>query len=114
MRSNVNKLPFRLRIVKIFNALLLRNCIVCVCLFALLNNACVRSRLLKKNEYLYAGAKIKLQSDTAIDDKRALKSMLKDQTYPLPNSTLAGLPVKLWVNSIFGPGYIGDNYGEKP
>lgn len=77
-------------------------------------NSCVGKHLLKNGEYLYGGAKIEIHSDTVISGKKKLAGILKDETYPLTNSKMAGLPVKLWVYSLFGPGYIGDNYGERP
>lgn len=86
-------------------------CFLCV---YLLLNGCVSSRLLKKNEYTYGGAKIKIESDTAIHKKGKLASMLKDQTYPLPNNKTLGLPIKLWIYSLFGNSFIGNNYGERP
>lgn len=85
---------------------------ICVC--CLLFNACVSSRVLKKNEYTYGGAKIKIESDTIISKKGKLASLLKDQTYPLPNNKTLGLPVKLWIYSLFGKSFIGNNYGERP
>ncbi|HEX2936057.1 MAG TPA: BamA/TamA family outer membrane protein [Bacteroidales bacterium] len=88
--------------------------ILCFLCITITFSGCVQSRLLKKNEYTYGGAKIKIESDTTIQKKGKLASMLKDQTYPLPNNKTLGLPIKLWIYSLFGNGFIGNNYGERP
>lgn len=95
-----------------------------VCLSVILSwalmNACVSSRLLDENEYLYAGAKVKVHADKSVSGKSKVEGMLKEETYPLPNRRILGLPYKLWIYSVFASkkkkdnNYISTNYGERP
>ncbi len=91
-------------------------------LILIIATSCVGSRVLKLDQSLYLGAEVKLHSDTTIEGKKKLAGQLNDQLYPLPNSTILGIPVKLMIYSRFGRNgkskglgrYIGDNYVEKP
>jgi outer membrane protein insertion porin family len=91
-------------------------------LFSAFFSSCVSNRLLKKDEFLYTGAKIKLHSDTTIDGKSTLKGLLKDDVYPLPNTRFIGIPLRLWVYKIMGKPtktkglryYLKFQYGEPP
>ncbi len=87
----------------------------------MLSNSCVTSRLLEDNEYLYAGAKIEVHADNEIKKKSKIESLLKDETYPLPNRRILGLPYKLWIYSVFASrdkkknkSFFGNTYGERP
>lgn len=85
----------------------------------LLLSSCVSSKILKEDEYLYAGAKIKVHADKSVSGTSKLEGMLKDETYPIPNRRILGLPYKLWIYSIFSKGekddnFLGTTYGERP
>jgi outer membrane protein assembly factor BamA len=76
--------------------------------------------LLDENEYLYAGAKVKVHADKSVSGKSIVEGMLKDETYPMPNRRIFGLPYKLWISSVFASkkkkdkNFISTTYGERP
>ncbi|NJK95728.1 MAG: hypothetical protein HC905_13175 [Bacteroidales bacterium] len=86
----------------------------------LILNSCISSRLLEDDEYLFAGSKVEVHADTVIQGKKKLEKLLKEETYPLPNRRILGIPLKLWVYSVFGNpkkkegNFIGNTYGERP
>ncbi len=85
----------------------------------LLLSSCLSSKILKDDEYLYAGAKIKVHADKGVSGTSKVESLLKEEVYPLPNRRILGLPYKLWIYSIFSKGkkdnnYLGTTYGERP
>jgi outer membrane protein assembly factor BamA len=84
----------------------------------LMFSGCVSSKLLKENEYLFAGSKVKVHAGKEVKGKGKLEGLLKDETYPLPNRRILGLPVKLWIYSVFkskkNNSFISNTYGERP
>lgn len=86
----------------------------------LLISSCVSSRLLEDDEYLYAGAKVKIHAEKEVSGASKLEGLLKEETYPLPNRRVFGLPYKLWIYSVFAGknrksnNYLGTTYGERP
>ncbi len=63
----------------------------------LLLSACSGTRHLPKGEKLYTGAKIKLASNTKINDKGSIKAMAENAMRPLPNKKILGMRPRLWM-----------------
>lgn len=90
-------------------------------LAVLLSVSCVSSRLLDDDEYLYAGAKVKVHAEEEeIKGLSKLEGLLEDETYPLPNRRVLGIPYKLWIYSVFNKkekkdgNFLSNTYGERP
>ena len=89
-------------------------------LLSALLGSCVSSRLVKENEYLYAGAKIKIHADKKVEGASKVKGILKDEVYPIPNRRILGFPYRLWIYNTFGfrkdksKSFISNTYGERP
>lgn len=86
----------------------------------LMSGSCIGTRLLQEDQYLFAGSKIKIHADEAVSGKSKLEGLLRDETYPLPNRRVLGLPYKLWIYSVFSKknkksnSFIANTYGERP
>ena len=65
--------------------------------------ACNNTKHLSDSEYLYTGAKVELQSDTEVPEKKELMSSLEEALYPDPNRKLLGLVrFRLWLYYLAG------------
>jgi outer membrane protein insertion porin family len=78
--------------------------VACVAAALLLTFAsCNNTKYLPKNESLYTGARITVESpDLRKAKKKALKKELQALTRPKPNTTILGLRPKLWLWNIAG------------
>jgi len=84
--------------------------------------SCSSTKSLPEGEKLYTGATVKLNgSDISSRQKKVLKSDLQGLTRPKPNTSVLGLPIKLYIynmlakkkpNSFFGK--LRDKYGQPP
>jgi outer membrane protein assembly factor BamA len=92
----------------------------CMLIMAAFLGSCISPRLVKENEYLYAGAKIKVHADKKVEGASKVKGILKDEVYPIPNRRILGIPYKLWIYNTFGSrknknkSFISNTYGERP
>ncbi len=65
---------------------------------------CNTTKHLGKDEYLYVGSTIKLESSVPMDKstKKTLTADLKSLIRPLPNANILGFRYKLWVYNLMG------------
>jgi outer membrane protein insertion porin family len=82
---------------------------------------CSIKKFIPEDEYLYTGAKLKLESELKIDDIKEITGEVEDLLRPEPNSKLLGMYVGLWAHykgSGEKPGFINrflnKKLGEKP
>ena len=63
--------------------------------------SCSNTKFLKEGQFLYTGAKIKIEDSTIPKkDKRELKDGLEENLTPKPNSSFLGLRPKLYIYNI--------------
>ncbi len=75
-------------------------------------SSCDATRTLSGNEQLYTGAKVVIEAEgMAKSEKNEVSSFAEELIRPLPNTTIAGVPVKLLIH---GLGKVGARYGESP
>lgn len=98
----------------------LKNTILLSISLLFFSSCLITKKVLKEEEILYYGPSFKVESDTVIKSKRAVKRLMKSAVYPLPNKTLLTMPVQLWIYRMMGDPkrgighYIKYNYGEPP
>ncbi|MFA4869301.1 MAG: BamA/TamA family outer membrane protein [Pedobacter sp.] len=65
---------------------------------------CSTTKSLKPGQYLYTGADIKINPDSAakIDNQKAVKEELESKTRPRPNKSLLGIKFKLGIYNLAG------------
>ena len=86
--------------------------------------SCSATSRLKPGQYLYTGAEIKINIDSAkrIENQKDVKNILKSKTRPRPNKSLFGIKWKLLIHNLapdtVKPKGIGNwlknKIGEKP
>lgn len=80
---------------------------------------CSSTRSVPANDALYTGAKVKItDTDVPAKQKKALQTTLEGLTRPKPNSSVLGIPFKLWIYNIGSEKGLGAwlrrKYGEAP
>ncbi len=89
-------------------------------LFVLLFPACNITKYVPERDYLYTGAKVKIEDkDIKKKDKKVLEPDLKSILRPKPNTSILGLRPKLWIYNITktakkGPRKWIQKWGEPP
>lgn len=84
--------------------------------------SCSSTKSLPEGEKLYTGATVKIDgSEVSARQKKVLKNNLQGLTRPKPNSSVLGLPIKLYIYNTFAKkkpksiwGKLRDKYGEPP
>ena len=66
--------------------------------------ACNNTKYLAAGQSLYTGAKVHIQTTDSVSQKsqKQLRAELKNLIRPLPNSSLLGMHIKLWIYNIAG------------
>lgn len=89
----------------------------------LLLSACSTTRTVPKDDKLYTGAQVKLESPASLNagQRKILRADLQGATRPRPNSRLLGIPFKLLIYNAFGNkkpnsflGRMRDKWGQPP
>ncbi|HSF52164.1 MAG TPA: hypothetical protein VLA71_00350, partial [Algoriphagus sp.] len=75
-------------------------------LMLLLGFGCNVKKFIPEDEYLYTGAKLKLESESKIADFKEITEEVEDLLRPEPNKKILGMYIGLWTH------YRGS--GEKP
>lgn len=74
--------------------------LIFICLLFLA--ACSNTRYLEDHEYLYTGAKLKIETSKEIVDKSDIKGELEEVIYPAPNKSFLGFRSKLRIYNLIG------------
>lgn len=86
-------------------------------------NACSNTKFLQEGQYLYTGAKLKLEADSiSKNEKKELKTQLESNLIPKPNSSFLGLRPRLYIYNITKEptkpkgirNWLKNKVGEKP
>ena len=64
--------------------------------------SCSTTSRLQPGQYLYTGAEIKINIDSAkkIDNQKEVKNILESKTRPRPNKSLLGIKWKLLIHNL--------------
>lgn len=83
--------------------------------------SCSNIKYLPKNDQLYIGSTIKINSEVTIKNKKNLKSELKSIARPKPNKAFFGIRTKLWIYNVTSKQpekrikkWLNKKFGEKP